>query len=96
VWQPSSWPEGRPSATHHPAGINTQEVAERTAVKKEKDFDANINTCIAAYKKLQEAHQELLSDDGIKNQIAALKNHYNSQISDEKALDFLLWSAGGK
>ena len=30
------------------------------------------------------------------NQIAALKARYNSQISDEKALDFLLWSAGKK
>jgi hypothetical protein len=65
-------------------------------VKKGKDFAANINTCIAVYEKLREAQQQLLSDEGIKNQIAALKNHYNSQISDEKALDFLLWSAGKK
>ena len=26
--------------------------------------------------------------------VAALKDSYNSQISDEKSLDFLLWSAG--
>ncbi len=43
-----------------------------------------------------EAHQHLLSDVGIKNQIAALKSRYQAQISDEKALDFLLWSVGKK
>ena len=63
-------------------------------VKKGKDFAANINTCIAVYGKLQEAQQQFLSDEGIMNQIAALKARYNSQISDEKALDFLLWSVG--
>jgi len=63
-------------------------------VKKGKDFAANINTCIAVYEELREAQQQLLSDEGIKNRIAALKDRYNSQISDEKALDFLLWSAG--
>ena len=65
-------------------------------VKKGKDFAANINTCIAVYEKLREAQQQLLSDEGIKKQIAALKDRYHSQISDEKALDFLLWSAGKK
>jgi hypothetical protein len=63
-------------------------------VKKKKDCAANIATCIAVYEDLREAHQQLLSDDGIKNQIAALKCRYKSQISDEKALDFLLWSVG--
>jgi len=63
-------------------------------VKKGKDFDANINICIAVYKDLRDAQQELLSDGGIRNKIAALKDRYNSQISDEKGLDFLLWSAG--
>ncbi len=63
-------------------------------VKKGKDFAANINTCIAVYGKLQDAQQQLLSDEGIMNQIAALKARYNSQISDKKALDFLLWSVG--
>ena len=38
MWQPSSWPEGRPSATHRPAGINTQEVAERTDLRKVKEL----------------------------------------------------------
>jgi hypothetical protein len=65
-------------------------------VKKGKDFAANINTCIAVYENLREAQQQLLSDEGIKNQIAALKDGYNSQISDEKALDFVLWSASKK
>jgi hypothetical protein len=65
-------------------------------VRRGKDFEANINTCITVYKKLQESQQELLSDDGIKTQVAALKDYYNSQISDEKALDFLLWSARAK
>jgi hypothetical protein len=65
-------------------------------VKKGKAFAANINTCIAVYEKLREVQQQLLSDEPIKNQIAALKDRYNSQISDEKALDFLLWSAGKK
>jgi hypothetical protein len=49
---------------------------------------------VAVYEELREAQQQLLSDEGIKNQIAALKARYNSQISDEKALDFLLWTAG--
>lgn len=66
----------------------------RLPVKKKKDFVANIATCIAVYEELREAHQHLLSDDGIKSQIAALKAHYKAQISDEKALDFLLWSVG--
>jgi hypothetical protein len=65
-------------------------------VKKGKDFAANLSTCIAVYERLQETQQELLSDEGIRNQIAALKDRYNSQISDEKALDFLLWSVGKK
>lgn len=65
-------------------------------VKKGKDFAANINFCLAVYEELREAQQYLLLDKGIKNQIAALKARYNSQISDEKALDFLLWSAGKK
>ena len=65
-------------------------------VKKGKDFAANINTCIDVYEELREAQQQLLLDEGIKNQIAALKDRYNSQISDEKALDLLLWSAGKK
>ena len=65
-------------------------------VKKGKDFAANVNICIAVYEELQEAQQQLLSDKGIKNQIAELKARYNSQISEEKALDFLLWSAGKK
>src|SRR6202035_3882500 len=50
-------------------------------VKKGKDFAANINICIAVYEELGQAQQQLLSDKGIKNQIAALKAHYNSQIS---------------
>jgi hypothetical protein len=65
-------------------------------VKKGKDFAANINTCIAVYGKLQKAQQQLLLDEGIMNQIAALKVRYNSQISDGKALDFLLWNVGKK
>lgn len=65
-------------------------------VKKKKDFAVNIATCIAVYEELREAHQHLLSDGVIKNQIAALKAHYKAQISDEKALDFLLWSVGKK
>lgn len=66
------------------------------SVKKGKDFAANINICVAVYEELREAQQQLLLDEGIRNQIAALKARYNSQISDEKALDFLLWSAGKK
>jgi hypothetical protein len=65
-------------------------------VKKGTDFAANITTCIAVYENLRQAQQQLLLDEGIKNQIAALKDRYKSQISDEKALDFLLWSAGKK
>jgi len=64
--------------------------------KKGKDFAANINTCIAVYEELREAQRQLLFDESIKNQIAALKECYNSKISDQKALDFLLWSAGKK
>lgn len=63
-------------------------------VKKKKDFAANLTRCIAAYEELRLAHQQLLSDDGIKSQIAALKARYQTQVSDEKALDFLLWSVG--
>lgn len=66
------------------------------SVKKGKDFDANVNNCVVVYKQLREAQQQLLSDEGIKKQIAALKAGYNTQISDEKALDFLLWNAGKK
>lgn len=62
-------------------------------VKKGKDFAANIDTCVAVYEELREAQQQLLRDDGIKNQVAALKALYKSRISNEKALDFLLWSA---
>jgi len=65
-------------------------------VKKSKDFTNNIKTCIAVYENLREVQRELLSDDGIKKQVIALKEYYDSQISDEKALDFLLWSAGKK
>ena len=53
-----------------------------------------IDICIAVYESLRESERQLLLDEGIKNQIAALKARYNSKISDEKALDFLLWSAG--
>lgn len=63
-------------------------------VKKGKDFAANIDICIAVYEDLWEAQKQLLSDEGVRNRIAALKARYNSQISDEKALDFLLWSVG--
>lgn len=63
-------------------------------VKKGKDFAANINTCVDVYEKLREAQQQLLLDEGVKGRIAALKACYNSWISDEKALDFLLWSIG--
>ena len=63
-------------------------------VKKGKDFAANIDTCVAVYEDLREAQQQLLLDEGIRSQIAALKARYNSRIGDEKALDFLLWSVG--
>lgn len=63
-------------------------------MRKGKDFGDNISACIALYKKLQEAQKELLADEGIRNRFAALKERYNTQISDEKALDFLLWIAG--
>jgi hypothetical protein len=63
-------------------------------VKKGKDLVANVDTCVAVYEELREARRQLLLDEGVKNQIATLKARYNSQISDEKALDFLLWSAG--
>jgi hypothetical protein len=78
--------------------IYDSKVAELLSLpmKKRQDFDDNISTCIALYKNLQEAQQELLADEGIRNQIAALKERYNTQISDEKALDFLLWIAGKK
>lgn len=65
-------------------------------VKIGKDFVANINICIAVYEELREAQQQLLLDEIIKNQIAVLIARYKSQISDEKALDFLLWSVGKK
>ena len=78
--------------------IYDSKVAELLSLpmKKGKDFDDNIGACIALYEKLQEAQQELLADEGIRNQLAALKERYNTQIGDEKALDFLLWSAGKK
>ena len=65
-------------------------------VKKGKDFTANIDACIAVYEDLREAQRQLLLDEGVKGKIAALKARYGSRISDEKALDFLLWSAGKK
>jgi hypothetical protein len=76
--------------------IYDSKVAEMLGlpVKKGKDFAANINICIAVYESLRESEGQLLLDEGIKIRIAALKAHYNSKISDEKALDFLLWSAG--
>src|SRR5579859_6249670 len=58
-------------------------------VKKGKDLAVNVNTCIAVYESLRESVRQLLLDEGIKNRIAALKAAYNSNISDEKALDFL-------
>jgi len=64
--------------------------------KKVKDFDTNVAACITVHEKLQKAQKQLLSDEGIRSQIAALKDRYRSQICDEKALDFLLWSAGKK
>ena len=78
--------------------IYDSQVAELLGlpVKKGKDFTANITTCIAVYEELREAQRQLLSDEGVRKQIKALKDRYNSQISDEKALDFLLWSAGKK
>lgn len=63
-------------------------------LKKGKDFAANISTCLTVYENLLALQKQLLSDQGIKRQITAMKNCYHSQISDEKALDFLLWSAG--
>lgn len=63
-------------------------------VKKGKDLAVNVNTCIAVYESLRESVRQLLLDEGIKNRIAALKATHNSNISDEKALDFLLWSVG--
>jgi hypothetical protein len=63
-------------------------------VKKGKDFAANVDSCVAVYEDLHEAQRQLLLDAGVKNRIAALKALYNSQIGDEKALDFLLWSVG--
>jgi hypothetical protein len=63
-------------------------------VKKGKDLAANVDTCVAVYEDLRAAQQQLLLDEGVKKQIAALKARYDSQISDEKALDFLLWSVG--
>lgn len=62
--------------------------------KKKKDFAANIATCIAVYEELRKSHQELLTDDGVKSRVAALKACYKTKISEEKALDFLLWSVG--
>jgi len=63
-------------------------------VKKGKDLAANIDTCITVYEELRESQRQLLSDEGIMKQIAALKARYNSRIGNEKALDFLLWSVG--
>lgn len=41
-------------------------------VKKGKDFANNVQTCVAAYDDLRAAQRQLLSDEGIKHQIAAL------------------------
>lgn len=64
------------------------------SVKRGKDFAANVDACVAAYADLREAQRQLLLDEGVKNRVAALKAHYDSRISDEKALDFLIWSVG--
>lgn len=63
-------------------------------VKKVRDFAANVAACVAVYDDLCEVQRQLLLDAGVNNRVAALKARYDSPISDEKALDFLLWSVG--
>jgi alpha-ketoglutarate-dependent taurine dioxygenase len=63
-------------------------------VKKGKDFTRNVDACVAAYDDLREAQRQLLRDEGVAHRVAALKARYDSRVSDEKALDFLLWSVG--
>lgn len=55
---------------------------------------SGIEWCCETYDTLKERYQELLGDKEIKQQVDKFKKEHGARISDVKALDFLLWSAG--
>lgn len=59
------------------------------------NLEKRINSCLELYDFLQEFYQKMLANKKIATSIKTFKKKFSAEeISDAKALDFLLWSLG--
>lgn len=61
------------------------------------DKDTRIRYCIEFYAQLKNTYHDLLEEDGIKKVIQEFRKKFHvtrEQISDEKVLDFIIWTLG--
>jgi hypothetical protein len=63
-------------------------------VIKLKYTSKDIDSCAKAYKKLEEITEALLKKDEIMSVINEFKKRHEKEVSDHKALDFILWTLG--
>ncbi len=77
--------------------IFDSEIAKLIKLKQDgSDKDTKIQSCIEIYNSLEILNTELKEDYEIKKVISRFRSKFNvyEEISDAKALDFIMWSLG--